>query len=102
MHQVELGLGPEITADGARGGLLHRIGAASQLPERRDGPRAFENRGDDRAGGDELQQVAEERLVLVLGVVRRGDLVADVLEFERRDGQAFALDRLMISPITRL
>ena len=34
----------------------------------------------------------EKRLAVMLGVVRAGQLVADNAHFQRRDGQAFALD----------
>ncbi len=92
MHQVELGLQTQVAADGARSGLLDRVGATGQLPKRRDSTRPFEDRGNDGPGGDELQQIAEERLVLVLGVVSRGEVVAHVLEFQRRHSEALALD----------
>jgi len=85
MHQVELGLQAEITPDGARGGFLDRVGATGQLAPGGDGTRALDDRGDNRAGGDELHQGPEERLVLMLGVVRAGHCVLDMLEFEGGD-----------------
>ena len=39
-----------------------------------------------------LQQRREERLALVFGVVRARQLVADILEFQGRDGDALAFD----------
>src|SRR3954468_13275736 len=72
VYQVVLGLQGEVAADGARGGLLDRVGAAGQLAERGDGARALDGERDQRARRDELQQLAEERTLLVLGVVLLG------------------------------
>ena len=41
----------EVAADGARGGLGNRVGAASQLAPRLDGALALDNAGDQRSGG---------------------------------------------------
>ena len=48
---------------------LDRVGGADQLPGGRDRLDALEHGGDQRAAGDELDELAEERLVGVLGVV---------------------------------
>ncbi len=75
------------------GGLLDRVGTAGELPERRNsagGP--FQDGRDDLSGRDELQQRVEEGLALVFGVVRAGKLVADLLELQRSQGEAFAFD----------
>ncbi len=67
--------------DRAGSGLLYGVGAPpGELPERRDGAGALEDRRDDLSGGDELQQRVEERLALVFGVVRASQLVTDLLE----------------------
>ena len=85
MHQVVLGDKCQVTADGAGCGLLDGIGAAGDLAERGNGPRALDDRRDHGPGGDEFQQRREERLAVVLGVVLPGEVVADGLEFEGRD-----------------
>src|SRR5882757_6730225 len=68
VHQVELDLQAEVAPDGARGRLLHRVGAAGQLPERRDRPGALDHDRHQRTTGDELDQVFVEALAGVLGI----------------------------------
>src|SRR5690606_27470451 len=80
VHQVRLGLQAQIAADTARGGFLHRIGAAGQLPEGGDGTRTLQDGRDHRARGDELDQRTEERFIGVLGVVLAGQFLAHLLE----------------------
>ena len=92
MHEVVLGDKCQVTADCAGRGLLNRVGAAGDLAKRGNRPRALHDGRHDGPRGDELQQRSEERLALVLGVVPAGEVVADVLEFEGRDGQALAFD----------
>ena len=79
MHQVELRLQAQVTADRAGTGLLHRIRPAGNLAERghRAGP--LQDRGKHRTRGDELQQRGKEWLVGVLRVVCAGQRVVDVL-----------------------
>src|SRR5699024_7576407 len=59
----------EVAADGARGGCLDRVGATSQLTPSSDSGLALDDAGDQWCGGDEVHELAEERLVLVLLVV---------------------------------
>src|SRR4051812_22309019 len=92
VDQVVLGLQREVAADGARGGLLDRVGAAGQLAERGDGARALDGERDQRARGDELQQVAEERTLLVLGVVLLGQRLRNGPQLDRGELEALALD----------
>src|SRR5271154_515910 len=92
VHQVELRFEAEIAADSAGRGLLHRVGCAGQLPHRRDRPWALHDRRHQRSRRDELEQVREERLAVMFGVVLAGQLVADNTHFQRRDGKAFAFD----------
>src|ERR1700687_1091413 len=60
VNEVELGVEGKVAADGARGGLLHRIRTAGDLTKRRDGPRTFHDRRHHGPGSDELQQRGEE------------------------------------------
>src|SRR5258705_7776149 len=92
VHEVVLGDKCQVTADCAGRGLLNRIGGADNLAKRGNGPRALHDGRHDGPRGDELQQRREERLALVFGIVPTGKVVADVLEFECRDGQALAFD----------
>src|SRR6185312_5217994 len=53
---------------------------------------ALEHGGDERAGGDELDELAEERALLVLGVVGLGRLARELLLLQRDDCEALALE----------
>ena len=72
VDEVEGDLEPVVAADRAGRGL-DRVGRADQLAGGRDRLDALEHRGDQRAAGDERDQLAEERLLGVLGVVGVGD-----------------------------
>lgn len=65
---------------------------ASDLAEGGDGARAFQDDRDDRAGGDEFDERAEERALGVLGVVLGGELLGDVHLLQGRELQTLALD----------
>ena len=100
VHEVELGLRSEITPDAARNGLLTGPFRPRAAGMRR--PRgALQDRRHHGAGRDEFQERVEERLAVVLGVVRPGQRVVDVLELEGGDAQALRSIRPMISPIIR-
>ena len=53
---------------------------------------ALEHHRDDRAGGDEVDELAEERPLGVLGVVALGQLAGDGHVAQRDDLQALALE----------
>ena len=75
VDHVEGHLEAEVAADRARSGL-DRVRGADELPGSGNRLVALEHRGDQRAAGDELDELAEERLLGVLGVVLvRGRLV---------------------------
>src|SRR4051812_15446290 len=57
-----------VAADRAGAGL-ERVGRADDLARRDHGLVALQDHRDERAAGDELDELAEERLALVLGVV---------------------------------
>src|SRR3954453_16345519 len=92
VDEVVLGLQGEVAADRAGRGLLDRVGAARDLPPRRDRARALDDGRHHRPGGDELQQALEERLAVVLGVVLAGQLAIDRAQVHRDDVEALALD----------
>ena len=92
MHDVLANGQGEVTADGARGGLGDWVGAASQLAPCLDGALALNNTSDKRCGGDELDEVAEEWLVLVLLVVLLRGLAVSNAQVELGQLQALALD----------
>ncbi len=82
----------EVTADGPRGGLGNWVGAAGQLTPRLDGALALDNAGNERCGGDEVNELAEEWLVLVLCVVLlSGSLVCNA-QIHSNQLEALALD----------
>src|SRR4051794_33371858 len=85
VDQVVLRLQGVVTPDRAGCGLLDGVGAARDLPPRRDGARALHDGREHRAGRDELQQALEERLAVVLGVVLAGQLAADRAQVHRDD-----------------
>src|SRR3954470_23710768 len=81
----------EVAADRARGGL-ERVGGADHLARGLDRALALEDERDDRAGGDEADELAEERTLGVLGVVLLGQVLAHGHVLGRDDLQALALE----------
>lgn len=57
-----------------------------------DGFGAFEDSSDQRAAGDEVNQLAEEGLFAVLGVVLVGNLLASGQLLQGDDAKALALE----------
>ena len=92
MHDVLANGQSKVAADGARGGLGNWVGAASQLTPCLDGALALDNTSDKRCGGDELDEVTEEWLVLVLLVVLLRGLAVSNAQIELSQLQALALD----------
>src|SRR4051794_17095375 len=82
-----------VTADRARGGL-ERVGRADELAGGLDDVLALEHGGDERRRGDEVDELAEERPLGVLGVVRLGRLARRRHELEGDDAQALGLEAL--------
>src|SRR5262245_31033644 len=74
VHHVLADLDREVAADRPGSGF-ERVRGADHLAGGADGVLALEDERDDRAGGDELDELAEERLALVLGVVLLGELL---------------------------
>ena len=72
----------EVAADRAGGGL-DRVGDAHHRAPRLDGVRALDHRGHERAAGDEVDEVTEERLVGVLAVVGLGGGAVEGAQLER-------------------
>src|SRR4051812_25626624 len=73
VHEVVRHGEREAAAQRARRGL-GRVGRADRDATGRDRPFALEDERERRPGGDEVDELAEERLLLVLGVVRLADL----------------------------
>ena len=74
------------------GGRLERVGGADHLARGLDRLLALEHHRDDRAGGDELDELAEERLAVVLGVVLLGEVLGHLHVAHGDDLQALALE----------
>ena len=72
VDHVESHLEGEVPADQAGGGL-DRVGGTDQLAGGRDRFGSLEDDRDQRSAGDEVDELAEERLLGVLGVVLVGD-----------------------------
>src|SRR3954451_11913235 len=81
----------EVPADRARGSL-ERVGGPDDLPGGHDGLVALEDHRHQRPGGDELDQLAEERLALVLGVVALGGVLREDHVLQGDDAQPLALE----------
>ncbi len=79
---------PRIEPGAASSGSVAPI----DLARRVDGLVALEHRGDERPPGDELDQLAEEGLLGVLGVVATGEVLVDVELAQGDDPQALALE----------
>ena len=92
MHDVLANGQSEVAADGARGGLGNWVGATGQLTPCLDGTLALDNTSDKRCGGDELDEVTEEWLILVLLVVLLRGLAVSNAQIEFGQLQALALD----------
>src|SRR3954452_2621309 len=57
---------------------IRRVRPADRLPRRRDDALAFEHERERRPRGDELDELAEERLLPVLGVVLLREVAVDL------------------------
>lgn len=82
----------EVAADGAWGGLGHWVRAAGQLTPSVDGALALNDACNQWCGGDEVHQLAEERLIGVLFVVLLSGLAVSGAEIQLHQLQALALD----------
>src|SRR3954451_3079077 len=81
----------EVAADRS-GRRLDRVGDAHQPADRLVGARTLRDERDERAAGDEVDELAEERLAVVLGVVLLGGVAVERAQLERADCQTLALD----------
>src|SRR5512144_2437823 len=70
---------------------LDRIGHPHEPADRVDRAGPLDDQGDERPGGDEVDELAEERLVRVLGVVPLGDAPIQRAQLERDEREALAL-----------
>src|SRR4051812_48511270 len=91
VDHVEGHLEGEVAADRAGSGL-DRVGGANQLARRLHRFGALEHHRHQGAAGDEGDELAEEGLVGVLGVVVVGDLLAGAHRLQGGDPQALALE----------
>src|SRR5258708_15882811 len=91
VHHVGAHLDREVAANRA-GGRLQGVGRADQLPRRPDGVGALEPHRQDRARGDEVDELPEERPLGVLGVVLLGKLPRDRHVAKGDDLQPLALE----------
>src|SRR4029079_15421345 len=81
----------EVAAD-RPGRRLDRVRRADDLARGGDGLVALEDHRDERAGGDELDELAEERLAVVLGVVALGEVLVHGHLLQRHEAQALAFE----------
>src|SRR3954453_15051110 len=91
VDHVEGHLEREVAADRTGGGL-DRVGRADQLAGRLHGFRSFQDHRHQGAAGDEGDELAEEGLLGVLGVVLVGDLLACAHRLQGGDPQPLALE----------
>src|SRR6476469_7445932 len=91
VHEVVRHRHREIAADRARVGVC-RVRRADRLAHRRDRSFAFHDERPGRAGGDEVDELAVERLFLVLRVVLPAELSARCDELAGAHVEAARLD----------
>ena len=92
MHEVLARLEREVAADRAGRGLAwvrRSHEQAHHLPGVRT---TLDHHRDERAPGDERDEIAEERLVAVLLVVPARELLVDLAQLERDDREPLALE----------
>ena len=87
VHEVVGHRGGEVAADRPRRGV-RGIGRADRRPHRRDRAFALDDERPRRARGDELDELAEERLLAVLGVVLLPQLAAGGDELRLRGSRS--------------
>src|SRR5205085_11615457 len=90
VHQVRLNLEREIAADRARR-RRERVGRPDDLARRGSRLVALEHHGHQPAARDELDAVAEERLLTVLLVVALREVARHLHVLQRDDSQALSL-----------
>src|SRR5215212_5932457 len=91
VDHVGLDLQRVVAAD-RTGRRLERVGGADHLPRRLDRLEPLEDERDERAAGDEVHELAEERALAVLGVVLLGEVPLDGHVLHRDDREALALE----------
>ena len=91
MDHVLADLDREVAADRA-GRRLERVGGADHLAGGADRVLALQHERDDRPARDELDQLTEERLAVVLGVVLLGQVLGDDHVLGGDDLEALALE----------
>src|SRR5579875_3195543 len=91
VHDVLRNLQRVIAPDRARSSG-NRIGRARQRAERLDRARPLRDQGHQRAGRDELDERAEERLAGVLGVVQFGGLTVQRAQVHAHNPQSLAFE----------
>src|SRR5947208_12185282 len=91
MHEVVGHRGGEVAADRPRG-CVRRVRRADRRAQGRDRAVALDDESPGRPGGDELDELAEERLLAVLGVVLLAELTACGHELPLPDLEASRLD----------
>ncbi len=87
LRQLERKISPDRAGCG-----IERIGLAHHLADGRHRARALERQRDDRTGGDEVDQLAEERALAVLGVVRLCGGAVELHEAHAAKAEAAALE----------
>src|SRR4051794_2948461 len=91
VHQVGLHLQGVVPADRSRG-CLEGVGGADHLTGGHHGLITLEHGGHQRAAGNEVHEICEERLVGVLGVVALGQVALHPHLLESHDPQPLALE----------
>src|SRR5450759_2261715 len=90
MHQVLADLERVVTPQRSRV-RLHRVGHPHQPTHPVDRPGTLDHDRDQRSGGDEVDQLAEERLLGLLGVVLLGRGPVQRAQLQRHQRQTLAL-----------
>jgi hypothetical protein len=91
VHEVVRHREREVATD-RPGCCLGRVRRADRLPQRRNRTLALDDERKRRRGGDEVDQLAEERLLAMLGVVLFSERAVDAQQLRGEQREAAALD----------
>ena len=81
----------EIASDRSGSGILD-LGGSAESAKLGDGALALDDHGHDRPGGNEVDELGEEALLAVLGIVALGETPRNGHHPERDDPEPLALD----------
>src|SRR3954462_10856197 len=91
VHEVLGDFESVVATERARSGL-HRVGDAHQGADGFDGTVTVDDQGDQRAAGDELDELPEEGALAVLAVMLLGGVTIEGAQLDGAEGETLPLD----------